>query len=362
MQCYHRKNAWISPDGLVFSPKKVQPGWRHITVPCGKCAACRLNKSSEWATRVVHEMDYCSESCFLTLTYADAPEGYNLRKKDLQDFMKRLRVNLSRGVKGEHGQIRAFFSCGEYGSKRGRPHYHVLILGWQPHDLMYFKKSYGGDPIFTSDFCVSTWKHGYVYVGTCTNLSAGYVARYAKKVTGASTSRVPEFTLSSRNIELSNGKEGALGAQWYLDHHEMLRFGYVELPCVPGVKLRIPDYYYKLAERYHPDLYEAIKLYRYDVAMEMTSGISWSYNDKLDDFDLFFDSDARDDRDNLVAIERIRSVFALGPELSQDAVLGEWKARLRHAMVEQERKIEKMFQRRFDKSPENMVYSSQLKP
>lgn len=350
MQCFHRKNAWISPDGLVFSPRKIQPDWRHITVPCGKCAACRLNKSSEWATRVVHEMEYCHESCFLTLTYKDAPAGYNLRKKDLQDFMKRLRINLSRGVKGEHGQIRSFFACGEYGSKRGRPHYHILILGWQPHDLHYYKNSYSGEVIYTSHFLESTWKLGFCPVGTCTNLSAGYVARYAKKVTGASVSRVPEFTLSSRNIDLSNGKEGALGAQWYLDHYEQLRFGFLELPCVPNVRLRIPDYYFKLAERYHPDLYASIKSYRYDIAMEHTAGVSWTYSDQRDDFDLFFEDDTADVYDNIAGIERIRSAFCLGPELSQAEVVSIWKQKLRFAMEQQDKKIERMFQRHLDKS------------
>lgn len=313
-------------------------------MPCGKCAACRLNKSSEWATRVVHEMQYCTESCFITLTYKDAPDGYSLVKKDVQDFMKRLRSNLSRSVKGEHGRIRSFFACGEYGTQKGRPHYHVLILGWQPHDLQYYKKSYSGEVIYTSPFLEYTWGKGFCPVGTCTNLSAGYVARYAKKVTGTSSSRVPEFMLSSRNIELSDGSIGGLGSQWFLDNWQELRHGYLELDCVRNVKLKIPEYYFKLAQRLHPEFYEQIKDHRYELAMSHTSGVSFGYDLKYDDFILHFDRDYKD------AVEHIRSSFYLGPDKTDLDVIRYWKKTLRSCMVQQDKKIDALFLRHLHKS------------
>ena len=91
--CYHRKLAWLTADGLKFRPVK---GAERVTVPCGKCIACRVNNASQWATRVMHEAQYCESACFITLTYSPdfVPSDYALRKSDLQKFIKRLRTHL----------------------------------------------------------------------------------------------------------------------------------------------------------------------------------------------------------------------------------------------------------------------------
>ena len=107
--CYHRKQAWITDEGLKFKPL---PGARRVTIPCGKCIACRANNASQWATRVMHEAQYVAAACFVTLTYSPeyVPKDYSLRKSDLQKFLKRLRIRLHR----EHlGHIRSFLACGE---------------------------------------------------------------------------------------------------------------------------------------------------------------------------------------------------------------------------------------------------------
>lgn len=45
--------------------------------------------------------------------------------KDLQDFLKRLRVNLAR--KYDYVDAFSYYACSEYGEKRQRPHFHLLI-------------------------------------------------------------------------------------------------------------------------------------------------------------------------------------------------------------------------------------------
>lgn len=77
--CYHRKQAWITEKGLKFRPVL---GARRVTVPCGKCLACRANNASQWATRVMHEAEYVKTACFVTLTYSPehVPFDYSLRK------------------------------------------------------------------------------------------------------------------------------------------------------------------------------------------------------------------------------------------------------------------------------------------
>lgn len=275
MMCYHRKHAWITSSGLVF--KDPFDGSPRFTVPCGKCDACRLNNSASWATRIMHESQYCDCGCFLTLTYSPefCPSDYSLCKKHLQDFNKRLRIWISR-----HGlpPFRAFLGCGEYGSKFGRPHYHELILGFSPSDLQVAEISYSGLPVFRSQIIEDIWGKGICRVGTLTSASAGYVARYAKKI-GANVnvgSRLPCFTLASRNIPLhgiAEGKQGAVGAQWCLDNHASLQHGYITTIDEPTLHKRIPDYYFDLLQKWFPDEYSKIKQLRYDFAMSAQGGV-----------------------------------------------------------------------------------------
>lgn len=270
-QCYHRKLAYLTADGLEFSLPHGKD-YRKVSIPCGKCVACRVNNAAQWATRVCHEMHYADAGCFVTLTYDPdhCPSDYSLSKRDLQLFLKRLRIYLERH---NAGRIRAFFAVGEYGSKFGRPHYHVCLIGWQPDDLVFHANSYSCMPIYTSKTLESIWGKGFCPVGTVTSGSAAYVARYSKKVGDNCGNRTRSFFLSSRNIPLSNGQQGALGAQWVLDNHAVLRLGYVHHPEKPTLKCRIPDYYFDLLKRWFPEEYELIKQLRYDFAVDEQEGI-----------------------------------------------------------------------------------------
>lgn len=277
--CYNRKRAWLPPDGgqLIFNSRRVSAGAKMVTVPCGHCLACRVNHASNLATRVMHEMEYAGGiGCFVTLTYRpeDVPFDYAINKRDVQTWLKRLRRHIEYH---RLGHLRAYLACGEYGDKRGRPHYHALLLGWQPSDLVYHGKSYSGEPIYTSAIMERIWSHGFCPVGTCTIKSASYVARYAKKAVGVSqvSSRVKPFLLYSRNIPIStpNGDaQGSLGAQWCIDHMDDLRTGYLRDHENTDIAKRIPDYYFDLVERYNPELYAKIKEKRLDYAMESTDG------------------------------------------------------------------------------------------
>lgn len=79
---------------------------------------------------------------FITLTYDEdhIPEDNGLQKKELQDFWKRLRKNLSTKYHEFAPKIK-YYACGEYGDKEkiyfspgavkphGRPHYHAIVFG-----------------------------------------------------------------------------------------------------------------------------------------------------------------------------------------------------------------------------------------
>lgn len=165
---------------LVFNSKKALNPHHPVTVPCGNCIGCRIDRSREWAIRCSHEASMSSTSCFLTLTYSDEylPHDYSVHVRTWQLFMKRLRKSL------RSNKIR-FFACGEYGDETLRPHYHALIFNYSPTDKIFYKKTNSDDNLYTSPSLSKIWSYGQVYIGDVTYKSSAYVARYImKKING----------------------------------------------------------------------------------------------------------------------------------------------------------------------------------
>ncbi len=160
------------------------------THACGQCMPCRVNKKSEWTTRILWESQAHDYSSFCTLTYS--PEQLpqeGLRKSDLQGFFKRLRSRLDYAKKTP---IR-YYACGEYGEKTKRPHYHAILFGLPHSELEEVEQS---------------WKLGFSQLSEFNPARAAYVARYTmKKLTSPdsfSDGRAPEFGIMSRKPGLGH--------------------------------------------------------------------------------------------------------------------------------------------------------------
>lgn len=193
-------------------------GKQHYTVPCGRCISCRINKTNEWATRIMHEVAG-KNAVFVTLTYDDEhlPENGTLVKKDLQDFMKRFRRNLDVKVR--------YFASGEYGDRFGRPHYHIIIIGVDTSVENIIKKS---------------WNKGFIQVGNVTFSSARYCAKYTvKRLTGERENDykikkiISEFSLMSRMPGIGYDTASRNHSVYFLN-------GYC---VIAGKKFPIPRYY-----------------------------------------------------------------------------------------------------------------------
>lgn len=141
-----------------------------MEVPCGQCIGCRLERSRQWAVRIMAEAQMHSANSFLTLTYGVDP--ISLRVDDLQRFFKRLR---KRGLSVRH------YSCGEYGDELGRPHFHVCLFGEDFSGDRYQWATRNGLPVWRSPLLESVWTAGISEIGSLTFESAAYVARYVTK-------------------------------------------------------------------------------------------------------------------------------------------------------------------------------------
>lgn len=209
MQVYRSRS--LNENGkrpISFSPNGCYSDMR-VTIPCGKCIGCRLEKSRQWAIRCMHELGECDYSEFLTLTYDDEniPEDGQLRPSDMTNFIKRLR-NFADPLK-----IR-YIQCGEYGEETLRPHHHMIMFGYEFPDKELLKKNDGND-LFTSVIANGLWNKGYVVLGRVTFESCAYVARYVvKKQMGLNVEEnkiQPYITMSRRP---------GIGMKYFKKYHE----------------------------------------------------------------------------------------------------------------------------------------------
>lgn len=197
-----RSATQFTPDKKLYISNGNPWTWK--LVPCGKCIGCRLNYSSQWATRCMQEASLYKNNYFITLTYdpehIHITEGINkvtgnielvgtLVKKDLQDFMKRLRINWERWhnwkyENDEEGNIInygiRYYACGEYGDHTARPHYHIIAFNLPIFDLKPLCKK-NGNLLWMSEEINKTWGMGVCNIGEVTWESAAYVARYTMK-------------------------------------------------------------------------------------------------------------------------------------------------------------------------------------
>jgi hypothetical protein len=107
---------------MCISPLTVEtpkaPYWAEV--PCRYCWQCRLNRVNDLVGRCIAEQQMATATYAVTLTYAgDGPNTATLVYEDFQLFMKRLR---------RRGYRVRYIVAGEYGSKKGRAHWHAVLF------------------------------------------------------------------------------------------------------------------------------------------------------------------------------------------------------------------------------------------
>lgn len=246
MACFYPVRAWQHVDGgsVIFCERRNH---REISLPCGRCIGCRLDRSKMWAIRCMHENKMHDVSSFVTFTYDDAhlPVNGSLNYKHFQDFMKRLRKSF--------GPVR-FYMCGEYGETTWRPHYHSLLYGVHFGDRKEYKLGGNGDQLYCSKSLDELWGFGQCLIGDVTFKSAAYIARYVmKKVNGDRAlehyTRVTRFgemvqlTPEFCHMSLKPG----IGARWFAKFKSDVYN--TDTVVMNGREFKPPKYYDKLLRR-----------------------------------------------------------------------------------------------------------------
>lgn len=219
----------------------------------------------------MHERQTSEHAAFVTLTYDDKhlPEDRQLDPDHLKNFLKRYRKNTA--------PIR-YLASAEYGPKKGRPHFHLLMFSEFPlfPDRKFWKNGKKGHAYFNSETLDRTWHdQGYGVIGDVTLDSAQYVARY---ILGKQKSRpenpdytkgpIPKRQLATHHLNPQTGEltrsefnrmstNPGMGSAWF---HKYWQDIYPNDTCLlDGTIHQPPRYYDKLLDRINPSLLETVK-------------------------------------------------------------------------------------------------------
>lgn len=238
---------------MCYTPLSLKDG---RTFSCGKCKQCHTKYIQGWVFRLQHELRaHGHKGLFVTLTYdykhivLSGMGKFTLYKPHYQDFLKRLRKKFpQRQVK--------YVVCGEYGSKNGRPHYHMLLFGFTQDDYIYISEA---------------WGMGNVNIGAIEPASIAYVFKYAVKGNPKKRHWTQErefvsmskglgetfaFDLQYENVQYINKKGNIINRKRKIripkPHFQqkidtLLKMPYYVVPTSKGgtVKMSVPRFYLK---------------------------------------------------------------------------------------------------------------------
>lgn len=207
-----------------------------ISIPCGKCPSCLQNKRASWGFRLSQELKNSETASFITLTYNDESNVGSLSKNDVTLFLKRLREASLKVIEKDHSiydpglkrkervKLR-YFLTGEYGSNTFRPHYHMILFN---HPVLTEMELY--------ELINKCWRNGSSHIGSVTEASIAYVAKYLLKGSVTPEGCEEPFSIMSRRPGI--GFEYINRMQ---DWHQADQRFFVQKP--DGVKQGIPRYY-----------------------------------------------------------------------------------------------------------------------
>lgn len=237
---------------MKIHPKGEPTHW----LPCGKCLGCREMQQQQLVIRITHEARNATDKHFLTLTYDDdhLPKNQGLQKRDMQLFWKRVR-KMRETKRMQHRSTQTVdplkqLTCGEYGDRTRRAHYHAAAINLEIDDLKKWDTENS-----RSETIEKAWGNGIVTISELTEGRIKYVAGYVLKKAGYKkqiycTEEGEELQPPYR--DMSKG----LGKQWIMKYQTDLRNGYLQ---EQGAKYTIPRYYRDIIKSTNPELDKFIR-------------------------------------------------------------------------------------------------------
>lgn len=173
-------------------------------IACRKCKQCQSHFQMDWEGRCIAESKTCRHAHFITLTYGRVDEGGKpvpyyvngadadheraavLTYSDVQKWFKRLRAA---------GHQFRYFVSGEYGSTKGRTHWHVLMFWISVPPKVTLGVRFDWTP----------WPHGYTQFDPLTVKDVNYACKYVTK----------EWMQEDAQSYFASSKNPALGHRYF---------------------------------------------------------------------------------------------------------------------------------------------------
>lgn len=211
----------VGPDGLT-------------EVACRKCWQCEENRINDWVGRCIAESKTAGETYAVTLTYGrdeedqvDHLRAALLTYSDVQKYLKLLRF---------HGYAVRYLVTGEYGSAKGRAHWHIMLFfevaaPWHELDRNFMHWRMAADGTVAKDTRGADsafWPHGYSFWTKPTHRAVRYNCKYINK----------DVSKSERQGHLGMSRMPPLGAAYFYGLAER----YVKAGLIPqDLKYSWPD-------------------------------------------------------------------------------------------------------------------------
>lgn len=186
---------------MCISPNQLNDG---TLIACRECWQCRERRILDWQGRCIAESKTSVGAYSMTLTYGRGQNGKDLGKvshprahiltySDVQKFFKRLRrKNVRKGISGYKFK---YFAVGEFGSKKGRAHWHVIVFWSEDMPEVPFRENFNWD----------YWPHGFAYIDDVGPASVRYNCKYLNK----------DLEDAERQGHLAMSKKPPLGSEYF---------------------------------------------------------------------------------------------------------------------------------------------------
>lgn len=255
MTANHKFTGCDNPYSVKLTEgSSAKHGINYAPVGCGKCYNCRIKRITGWSFRIQEELKVSNTAYFITLTYdthhvpiIGGRYPMTLQKTDLQAFFKRLRYYDSEFKTNYHPKAKKwdepkkikYYACGEYGGKKNRPHYHLILFNVIDINSIYKAWS---TAIVERGITVGFHPFGIIDIDDDVNATnIEYVLKYICKEDKGIGKSKNDF----RNTEFSLMSKG-LGKDWITIDIETFYNRRLDIAYIireDGVKIAMPKYY-----------------------------------------------------------------------------------------------------------------------